>query len=55
MERSFSPFEKRAMGEKTKSTVEMRGERGRIVSAGARCGERRQFFERKTKSTFCAN
>ena len=40
------------MGEKTKSTGEMRGGRGRIVSAGARYGERRRFFKDKTKSTF---
>ena len=43
------------MGEKTKSTGEMRGGRGGIVSAGARCGGMRKFFEDKTKSTFCAN
>ena len=44
-----------SMGEKTKSTGEMREGRGGIVSAGARFGEMRRFFEDKTKSTFCAN
>ena len=43
------------MGEKTKSTGEMRGVRGGIASAGARYGEIGEFSGRKTKSTFCAN
>ena len=43
------------MGEKTKSTGEMREGRGGIANAGARYGERWRFFGDKTKSTFCAN